>query len=88
MSVTQARPTFDDRVLQAKIRRLRQVDNHSNLVYLAVEYLCLVAVIGGAVVFAEYRDGVGACVGMERPGLRDGHHSDRRASASACGFGA
>ncbi len=55
MAVTEARPTFDDRVLQAKIGRLRQVDNHTNLIYLAVEYLSLLAVIGGAVVFAEYR---------------------------------
>ncbi len=55
MAVSEARPTFDDRLLQAKIRRLRQVDNHTNLAYLAIEYLSLLAVIGGAVVFAEYR---------------------------------
>jgi len=35
--------------------QLRQVDNHTNLCYLAFEYLSLVSVIGGAVVFAEYR---------------------------------
>jgi len=39
--------------------QLRQVDNHTNLCYLALEYLCLVAVIGGAVAFAEYRTGWG-----------------------------
>jgi fatty acid desaturase len=55
MAVSEARPTFDDRLLQAKIRRLRQVDNHTNLAYLAIEYLSLLAVISGAVVFAEYR---------------------------------
>ena len=55
MAVTEARPTFDDRVLQAKIGRLRQVDNYTNLIYLAIEYASLLCVIGGAVVFAEYR---------------------------------
>ena len=39
--------------------RLRQVDNHTNLVYLALEYLSLAIVIGGAVVFAEYRQSWG-----------------------------
>jgi fatty acid desaturase len=49
------RPTFEDRALQGQIMQLRQVDNHTNLGYLAFEYLCLLAAIGGAVVFAEYR---------------------------------
>ena len=55
MAVSVVRPTFEDPVLQAEIKRLRQVDNHTNLVYLAIEYLSLLVVIGGAVVFAEYR---------------------------------
>ncbi len=55
MAVSAVRPTFEDPVLQAEIKQLRQVDNHTNLLYLAVEYLCLIAVIGGTVVFAEYR---------------------------------
>ena len=50
-----SRPTFEDAALQREISRLRHVDNHTNLVYLAIEYLSLVLVIGGAVVFAEYR---------------------------------
>jgi fatty acid desaturase len=55
MAASAARPTFEDRGLQREIKRLRQVDNHTNLVYLAIEYLSLLAVIGGAVAFAEYR---------------------------------
>jgi fatty acid desaturase len=55
MAVTVARPTFEDAVLQAKIRQLRHVDNHTNLVYLAIEYLSMVVVIGCTVIFREYR---------------------------------
>jgi fatty acid desaturase len=55
MAASAARPTFEDVALQRQIKRLRQVDNHTNLVYLAIEYLSLLAVVGGAVVFAEYR---------------------------------
>jgi fatty acid desaturase len=55
MAVSVDRPTFEDPVLQAEIKRLRQVDNHTNLVYLAIEYLSLLVVISSAVVFAEYR---------------------------------
>jgi fatty acid desaturase len=49
------RPTFEDRALQGQIMQLRRVDNHTNLRYLAVEYLWLVAAICSAIVFAEYR---------------------------------
>ena len=38
---------------------LRQVDNHTNLLFLALEYLSLAIVIGGAIVFAEYRQSWG-----------------------------
>ena len=55
MPVSGRRATFEDAALQNQIMRLRQVDNHTNLVYLAVEYMSLVLVIGGAVVFAECR---------------------------------
>jgi fatty acid desaturase len=55
MAASASRPTFEDAALQRQIKRLRQVDNHTNLVYLAIEYLSLLAVVGGAVVFAEYR---------------------------------
>jgi fatty acid desaturase len=55
MAATGARPTFEDAALQTQVKRLRQVDNYTNFVYLAIDYLCLLVVIGGAVVFAEYR---------------------------------
>ncbi|CAN5839736.1 hypothetical protein BH23PLA1_BH23PLA1_20270 [soil metagenome] len=53
------RPTFGDRALQKQIARLRRVDNATNLGYLALEYLSLAAVIGGAIVFVESRGGWG-----------------------------
>ncbi len=53
------RPTFADPELQREIMRLRQVDNVTNLGYLAFEYACLVLVIACAVGFAEYRAGWG-----------------------------
>ncbi len=59
MVASAARPTFEDPALQTKIKRLRQVDNHTNFVFLAVEYLSLLVVIGGAVVFAESRQSWG-----------------------------
>ncbi len=49
------RPTFQEPELQREIMLLRRVDNVTNLLYLALEYVCLILVIGGAVVFAEYR---------------------------------
>ena len=49
------RPAFQDADLNREIMRLRQVDNHTNLLYLGLEYLSLAVVIGGAIVFAEYR---------------------------------
>jgi fatty acid desaturase len=53
------RTTFEDPALQRQIMQLRQVDNVTNLVYLAIEYLSLAVVIGIAVVFAEYRQSWG-----------------------------
>jgi fatty acid desaturase len=55
MSSRLGRPTFDDPGLQREIMQLRQVDNFTNLVYLAFEYACLAVVVAAAVVFAEYR---------------------------------
>lgn len=48
-------PTFNEPALAAEIMRLRAVDNVTNLAYLAMEYLCLAAVIGGTILFCEYR---------------------------------
>ena len=55
MAATAARPTFEDPALQTQVKRLRQVDNYTNFVYLAIDYVSLLVVIGGTVVFAEYR---------------------------------
>ena len=48
-------PGFNSPELRDELARLREVDNFTNLGYLAFEYLCLAAVIGGAVVFGEWR---------------------------------
>jgi fatty acid desaturase len=53
------RPTFEDPALHRQIMQLRQLNNVTNLVYLAIEYLSLTVVIGVAVVFAEYRQSWG-----------------------------
>ena len=43
------------RELHDQVMRLRGVDNATNLAFLAMEYLCLAAVIGGAILFCESR---------------------------------
>ena len=53
------RPTFQDSELQHEIMQLRKVDNYTNLLYLTMEYLSLAIVIGGAIVFSEYRQVLG-----------------------------
>ena len=47
MSSLSSRPTFAEPALREPMNRLRAVDNVTNLLYLAWEYLCLAAVIGG-----------------------------------------
>ncbi len=60
MSVSRSgRPKFENRQLQHQIMKLRRVDNWTNLIYLAREYACLAAVLGGAFGFAELRAGWG-----------------------------
>ncbi len=59
ISSLEQRPTFQDAALHREIMRLREVDNHTNLFFLAVEYLSLATVMAGAIVFAEYRDSWG-----------------------------
>ena len=49
------RPRFEDPDLQREIMHLRQVDNYTNLLYLALEFGSLSLVIAGTVLFAEYR---------------------------------
>src|SRR5262249_61836060 len=55
MTSPYVRPTFEDADLQREIMQLRGVDNVTNLVYLAGDYLTLIAVMGAAIVFAQYR---------------------------------
>jgi fatty acid desaturase len=59
MVATGQRPSFASVELQRQIMRLRSVDNRTNLLCLAGEYLSLALVIGGAVLFAEMRRGWG-----------------------------
>ncbi len=60
MSVSRSsRPRFENPELQHRIMQLRQVDNVTNLLWLAWEYACLASVIGGAIGFAEFRAGWG-----------------------------
>ena len=68
MSVSSTqRPVFQNPELQQQIMRLRSVDNVTNLLYLAREYLCLAGVIGGAVMFAEFRGAAGLGWGWNIP---------------------
>jgi fatty acid desaturase len=55
MTSSYVRPTFENADLQREIMQLRSVDNVTNLVYLAGDYLTLIAVMGAAVVFAQSR---------------------------------
>lgn len=55
MAIRADRPHFDDPALDAKIRDFRAVDNVTNLVYLLLEYLGIVATIALTIAFAECR---------------------------------
>src|SRR6185437_4194087 len=59
MSSPNQRPTFDDPSLQREIMQLRLVDNHTNLLHLACEYVCLGVVVSATILFAEYRGALG-----------------------------
>ena len=48
-------PGFGNPALQREIKKLRYVDNSTNLFYLAMEYVCLIMVIGSTVAFAQFR---------------------------------
>jgi fatty acid desaturase len=52
-------PAFREAALHRELMRLRQADNHTNLLYLAFEYASLATVIGCAVFFAENRQSWG-----------------------------
>jgi fatty acid desaturase len=66
---TEARPSFNEPGLNAEIMRLRAVDHVTNLGFLAMEYACLAAVIGGAIAFREWRRGSGLPWGWDAPVL-------------------
>src|ERR1700733_14861670 len=55
MSTT--RPKFNDPVLHQEIMGLRAVDHATNLGFLAIEYGCFAAIIGGAIALREWRRG-------------------------------
>src|SRR5271166_2696033 len=55
MTAGTARPTFEEPRLQRALMQLREVDDTTNLWYLAMEYASLALVIGGAVVFGQCR---------------------------------
>jgi fatty acid desaturase len=46
--------SFGNLALQREIKKLRYVDNSTNLFYLAMEYVCLTMVIGSTVAFAQF----------------------------------
>ncbi len=55
-----SRPSgFNSREFRSELARLREVDRFANLGFLAWEYLCLAGVVGGAVVFGEWRQSWG-----------------------------
>jgi fatty acid desaturase len=50
------KPTFNEPVLHSRIMRLRALGNAANLAFLAGDYLCILAVMGAAIAFCEYRE--------------------------------
>ncbi len=48
-------PSFANPDLQREIMKLRAVDNSTNLFYLAMDYVCLIVVMGDTVAFAQFR---------------------------------
>jgi fatty acid desaturase len=59
MTAPYVRPTFENAGLQREIMQLRSVDNLTNLIYLAGDYLTLIAVMGAAIIFAQDRESWG-----------------------------
>src|SRR5687767_6785569 len=60
-------PSFNESALHEQIMRQRAVNNVTNLAFLAFEYLCIAAVIGGAIVFCEYRGAWGLARAWDIP---------------------
>lgn len=59
--------TLNTRELQSLLRPLRELDNFTNLVYLAIDYLSLAAVILPTVFFLHYRQSWGLAWGWNVP---------------------
>jgi fatty acid desaturase len=59
MSLSVPQPAIEDADLHHEIMQLREVDNHTNLLFLGAEYLSLAIVAATAVGFAEYRQSLG-----------------------------
>ena len=66
MSSTERAPVVGAR-LHEEIMRLREVDNVTNLIHLALEYLSLAIVAGCAIIFAECRQSWGLAWGWNVP---------------------
>lgn len=50
-----SKPAFNEPALREAIRRLRNLSDMASIKFLAVEYLCLAATIGGAITLLECR---------------------------------
>lgn len=55
MVMSHEQPGFGNPALQREILKLRLADNSTNLFFLAMEYVCLIMVIGSTVAFAQVR---------------------------------
>jgi fatty acid desaturase len=62
-----ARPTFADPCLQRHLTSFRKIDNTTNLIYLALEYVQLLLVAGVAILFCEFRQPWGLSWGWNVP---------------------
>ena len=59
MSSTQPVASTTNRDLNARIRSLRELDDHTNVLHLAREYLTALAIVASTIAFLEFREGFG-----------------------------
>jgi fatty acid desaturase len=69
MTETAIRPGFGEPSLHREIMQLRQVDNLTNLAFIAFEYVSLIGVIASTISFCEYRASWGFGWGWNVPVL-------------------
>jgi fatty acid desaturase len=67
MAMSAERPTFEDPALQREIMHLREVNNHTNIFFLVLEYSTLAVVAATAINFAEFRQSWGIGWGWNIP---------------------